>query len=339
MGTEIGDLLEKQEIEFEGLHGKKIAIDAYNTLYQFLSIIRQPNGTPLKDSKGRTTSHFSGLFYRTINLFEKGLEPIFVFDGKPPELKNKTLKERKNTRKTAKKEWKEAKQKGKDKEAYKKAIRSSKLNKEMVENSKQLLDYMGVPYVQAPSEGEAQAAHMVKEEDSYAVGSQDFDSLLFGSPYLIKNLTITGKRKLPGKDRYVEVNLERFNLEKSLNKLEITKEQLIEIAILIGTDYNEGIKGIGPKTALKKIKEHQNIDTVLAEIDESIDNVKEIKQIFLNPKISEEYEIEWNEPKNSEMKKFLCDERDFSENRVNKGIKRLEKSISDIRNQATLDSF
>lgn len=339
MGTEIGDLLEKQEIEFEELHGKKIAVDAYNTLYQFLSIIRQPNGTPLKDSKGRTTSHFSGLFYRTINLFEKGIEPIFVFDGKPPRLKEKTLKERDDLREKAEKKWKKAREKGKKEKAYKKAIRSSKLTKEMVENSKQLLEHMGIPYVQAPSEGEAQAAYMVKKDDGYAVGSQDYDSLLFGSPRLVKNLTITGKRKLPGKDKYIEVNLERFDLERNLDELELTREQLIDLSILVGTDYNEGIKGIGPKTALKKIKKHGDGKTALEGMDESIENYERIREIFLNPHTSSDYEINWKAPQPEEIKMFLCEERDFSKNRVEKGINRLESAISDIRNQSTLDSF
>lgn len=339
MGTEIGDLFEKEEIEFEELHGKKVAIDAYNMLYQFLSIIRQPNGTPLKDSKGRVTSHFSGIFYRTINLFEKGIRPIYVFDGEPPGLKEKTLKERKDSREKAKEEWKEAKEKGKNEKAFKKAIRSSKLTKDMVKNSKILLGYMGVPIIQAPSEGEAQAANMVRNQDSWAVGSQDYDSLLFGSPRLVKNLTITGKRKLPGKDKYIEVNLEKFDLEEILNELDLTREQLIDLAILVGTDYNDGIKGVGPKTAFEKIRKHKDIETVLEEMNESIENFDKIREIFKNPNTTNDYEIDWKEPEPNNIKEFLCEKRDFSGDRVNKGIRRLEKAISDIKNQSTLDSF
>ncbi len=339
MGTEIGELLEKREIDFEELYGEKIAIDAYNTLYQFLSIIRQPDGTPLKDSKGRITSHFSGLFYRTINLLEKGIKPIFVFDGKPPELKNKTLKKRKKTRKEAKKEWKEAKEEGKEKKAFKKAIRSSTLSKDMVYDSKSLLSHMGIPFIQAPSEGEAQAAYMVKKKECYAVGSQDYDSLLFGSSKLVKNLTITGKRKLPGKDKYKKISLEILDLDHNLKNLELDLEQLIDLSILVGTDYNEGIKGIGPKTAYEKIKKHKSIEKVLDEIEKSIDEAQKIKEIYQNPRTTEDYEIKWNEPSVEEIKKFLCKERDFSPKRVKKGIKRLKKALDDIKNQSTLDSF
>lgn len=339
MGTELGDLFKKQEINFKDLYGEKIAIDAYNTLYQFLSIIRQRDGTPLKDSKDRTTSHLSGLFYRTINLFEKGIKPIYVFDGKPPELKKKTIEERKETREKAEEEWKKAKEKGKKQEAFKKAIRSSTLTQEMIKNSKKLLKEMGVPSVQAPSEGEAQAAYMVKNNDCYGVGSQDYDSFLFGASKLVKNLTITGKRKLPGKDKYVEINLETYDLKENLKRLEITQEQLIDMAILVGTDYNEGIKGIGPKTAFEKIKKHGDIKAILDEINAEIRNLEKIKSIYEEPEVTDDYEISWGDPKEKEIIGYLCDKRDFSKNRVNKGINRLSKALGEIKNQSTLDSF
>ncbi|OKY77211.1 MAG: 5'-3' exonuclease FEN1 [Candidatus Methanohalarchaeum thermophilum] len=339
MGVELSGILDKKEIQFNLLYDKEIAIDAYNSLYQFLSIIRQPNGKPLQDSDGNTTSHLSGLFYRTINLIEKGIKPIYVFDGEPPSLKKETIKERRKNREESRKEWKKAIKEGKKEKAFKKATMSSKLTKEMVEESKDLLDHMGVPVVNAPSEGEAQAAHMVKKGDAWSVGSQDFDSLLFGSPYLIKNLTITGKRKLPNKDEYIKINLEEISLKENLERLGISREDLIDIAILIGTDYNEGIKGIGPKKALNIIKKHEDIFSVVENEEYEIEGLKEIRELFLSPKVTDEYKLKWGELNKSKIKQFLCNRRDFSEDRVKKASDRLDSGLDEIKSQSTLDSF
>lgn len=240
MGVPIGDLVPRKEIDLENLYGKKIAIDALNAIYQFLSTIRQRDGTPLMDSKGRITSHLSGLFYRTINLMEAGIKPAYVFDGKPPEFKRKELEKRREAREEAELKWKEALAKGNLEEARKYAQRATKVNEMLIEDAKKLLQLMGIPIIQAPSEGEAQAAYMASKGDVYASASQDYDSLLFGAPRLIRNLTITGKRKMPGKDVYVEIKPELVVLDEVLKELKITREKLIELAILVGTDYNPG---------------------------------------------------------------------------------------------------
>ncbi|KXB01871.1 endonuclease [candidate division MSBL1 archaeon SCGC-AAA261F17] len=340
MGVQIKDIVPIQESSLEQLQGKIIAIDAMNTLYQFLSIIRQSDGTPLKDSKGRITSHLSGLFYRTSNLIEKGIRPVFIFDGEPPELKSKTIETRRTLRAEAEKARKKALKEGKEKEALKYAQRSARLTEEMSGESKTLLDAMGVPWIQAPEEGEAQAARLTQNEDSWAAGSQDFDSLLFGAPRLLRNLTITGKRKLPGKDVYKEIVPEVISLEKLSEEQEITREQLIAIGILVGTDYNPGIKGIGPKRALKLVQEHGTISDILEaeeDLEFEVDPI-EIEEIFLEPNVTDDYEVSWSEPNPDAIKEFLCEEHDFSESRINTGIERLEKGASK-RSQESLEKW
>ncbi len=337
MGVDIGDLFEAKEIALSDLKGKVIAIDAYNTLYQFLSIIRQRDGTPLLDSHGEITSHLSGFLYRTTNLIEEGIRPIFVFDGEPPAFKNGTIEERKKIREKAAEKWDEARTRGDDDAAFKHAQASSRIRGNMIEDTKLLLDYMGIPVVQAPSEGEAQASLIVKEGDAYAAGSQDYDALLFGAPIVVRNLTVTGKRKLPGKGVLLEVIPELINLEEGLKGLGISLEQLIDIALLVGTDYNEGIKGIGPKKALKLIKKHASIDEVLRELDKEIKNLAEIKGLFMHPKVTTEYDIQWKRPDPEKIIEFLCDKHDFAKERVSKAMERL-MDASD-QGQKTLDKW
>lgn len=336
MGVDLGDLIQREEIELDELTNSIIAIDAHNTLYQFLSIIRQPNGTPLMDSQGRITSHLSGLIYRTTNLMEIGIKPIFVFDGKPPEFKLSTLEERSLIKKKAEEAWMEAKAYGI--EGFKYAQATSRLTQEMIGEAKTLLKYMGIPIVQAPSEGEAQASFIVLNGDAHFTASQDYDSLLFGSPKLVRNLTITGKRKLPSKNIYIDVKPERIELQKVLKQLEITREQLIEIGILIGTDYNQGIKGIGPKKALKLIKKHGSIEGVFQELNQSIASWREIKEFFLNPEVTSDYEIKFNPPDSGKIKHFLCKEHSFSEERIDKVLERLS-ALRETFKQRTLDRW
>lgn len=323
MGADIGDLLEKEEVDLSYFSGRKIAIDAFNTLYQFISTIRQPDGTPLKDSQGRITSHLSGILYRVTNMVEIGIRPIFVFDGEPPDFKKAEIEERKKRRAEAEEKWVVAVQSGEE-YAKKYAQASARVDEFIIESSKKLLSYMGIPFVQAPSEGEAQAAHMVKKGDADFVGSQDYDSLLFGSPKLARNLAITGKRKLPGKNIYVDVNPEIISLEENLKKLGITREQLVDIAILCGTDYNEGIKGIGAKKAYNLIKTYKDVFRALKSINAEIENLEAIRDFFLNPKVTDDYMVEFKEPNKEKVIEMLCEEHDFSNDRVEKALEKLK---------------
>ncbi len=328
MGVQLGEIIDAKEIELNELSGKIIAIDALNSLYQFLSIIRQRDGTPLMDSEGRITSHLSGLFYRTANLLKEGIKPVYVFDGEPPELKKKTIEKRKETREEAERKWKEALKRGDLEAARRYAQAAVRLEEELISDAKRLLEAMGVPYVQAPSEGEAQAAYMASKGDVWAAGSQDYDSLLFGASRLVRNLTITGKRKLPKKEVYVEIKPEIIELSEVLKKLNITREQLVYVGILVGTDYNPGgVKGIGPKRAYEIVRQYRDLDKIKKVVNWTFDvEPEEIAEIFLKPKVTDEYKIEFRKVDTDAVIEFLCEERDFSRDRVEKTCKEIEKA-------------
>ena len=326
MGVQISEIIPKKEIELEFLTGKKIAIDAYNVLFQFLSIIRQRDtGEPLRDSKGRITSHLTGVFYRTIKLVENGIRPIFVVDGPPPDFKRKVLRKRKEDRKESWDKWKEAVRKGEKEKIMTYAQSALEVTKDMVDEAAKLLNAMGIPSLQAPSEGEAQAALLVKKGDAYAIGSQDIDSIIFGSPRMVRNLSITGRRKIPNQQKWIEIKPELIELENVLSELEITREQLILLGMLVGTDYNTGgIKGIGPKTGLDLVKEKPTLEGILEKIDWEFDTDPEkIYNFFLDPPVKEKYKIEWKEPNKGKIMKILVDEHDFSTDRIEKGVDRL----------------
>ncbi len=324
MGVNISGLVESQEIELEQLAGKVIAMDSYNIIYQFLSSIHDRfTGEPLRDSKGRVTSHLSGLFYRTTKLMENGIKPVFVFDGKHPDFKKKTQESRIKMRQEAAEKLKIAQEEGDVEKIRLYAQAAVKLDKDMIEEAKKLLTFMGLQCVQAPSEGEAQAADMIKKGLAWASGSQDWDSLLFGAPRLVKNLNITGKRKIPGKLVYTYIKPEIIELERVLNGIGISQNQLIMLGILVGTDYNpKGVKGIGPKTALKIVKENSTIEGVLSNIEWDFDvNFQDIFDFFKKPETTdvnlEKTEADWNG-----LTEFLLD-HDFSEDRIGATKKRL----------------
>jgi flap endonuclease-1 len=291
------------------------------------------------DSKGRVTSHLSGLFYRTINLLEEGIIPIYVFDGEPPEQKLETIENRRRMREEAQKRLEKVKSESiiHSQELKKYAQASIRLTNEMVDESRQLLSAMGIVWIQAPSEGEAEAAFLNKQGLSYATGSQDYDSLLFGAVRLIRNLTISGKRKLPGKDIYVDIKPELIELDQLLKKLGISREQLIDIAILIGTDYNPGgVKGVGVKTAYQIIKKYGSIERAIekgavpkSEIDFDL---QQIRQLFMNPKVSKpEHSLELSSPDEKNIIEILVKNHDFNEERVKNGILRLDKAIREAK--------
>ena len=337
MGVNLGELVEPEEIEFSDLNDRVVAVDAMNTLYQFLSIIRQRDGTPLKDFDGNITSHLSGLFYRNINLLEKNIRPVYVFDGAMPDLKQKESSERRRKREEAEKEWKKLKGEGKISEAYSKATQSSKLTGDMIEESKELLDAMGIPWIQASSEGEAQAAYMASQGEVYAVGSQDWDCLLFGADRMVRNLTSSKTQKTPTGRK--KVKQERIELETVLQDLDISREQLIMLGMLMGTDFNDGVHGIGPKKGLKKVKEHKDLDSLLNDeevVFESDNSPEAVFDFFMNPPV-EEVDFSFEDPKNDKIRDILVEKREFSLERVNSKIKDLDKALES--RQSGLGSF
>ena len=329
MGVNLADLVEREEVEFSRLKGRVVACDALNILYQFLAIIRQRDGELLRDSQGRVTSHLSGLFYRSINLLESDIRPVYVFDGEPPALKKETIAKRQEIKREARREWRKAAEEGRTEDIRKYAQQTSRITEDMLTDSKVLLESMGIPYVQAPSEGEAQAAVLARNGDAYAAASQDYDSLLFDAPRLVRNLTLTGRRKLPGKDVYITIKTELVVLETLLKEMGVTREQLVEIGLLIGTDYNEGISGVGPKTALKIVREGKFSEYGL----------DDLKELFLSPETTEEYTFTFEPPSPEKISEILCEEHDFSETRVENAVQRLVKATETKAKQTSLDAF
>ncbi len=342
MGVDIGDLVPRHKTSLEELSGKTFAVDAYNALYQFLAIIRGPTGAPLMDRQGRVTSHLSGLLYRTTNLAERGIRLVYVFDGIPPTLKETEIKRRRAVKEEAIVKYEAAVVKGEVAEAKKFAQATASLKDTMVDDAHKLLEYLGVPFVQAPSEGEAQAAFMTARDDVWGAVSQDYDSLLFGAIRLVRNLAITGKRKLPMKEAYVQVDPELVQSQETLAALVITREQLIDLGILIGTDFNpDGFKGIGPKTALKLLRENGTIEQIAAKNSKFKipPNLQKIRDIFLKPEATSHYTLQWKEPQTEALVRFLCGDRDFSEERVRTAVERMKGKVATNQGRKTLESF
>jgi flap endonuclease-1 len=332
MGVALRDIISgyKTPLPWDSLAGIA-AVDAHNALYQFLSIIRQPDGTPLMDQKGRITSHLSGILFRTVNFMEKGIRPVYVFDGRPPEFKRATIEQRHSAREQAHDLWQKALDRGEIEQAYRHARSASRVNEEVISSSKELLGLLGLPWVDAPSEGEAQGALMVRKGDARYVVSQDYDTLLFGGPVLVRNLTVSGRRKVHG--RTISISPERIILSEVLNGLTITREDLIRISILIGTDFNPGVKGIGAKTALKLIKNNEFESVAREKLADT--DVEELMSFFLKPPVTEDYTLAWREPDRDGVIRMLVNGYDFTSDRIEKALDGLQIKSG----QKTLDSW
>ncbi len=338
LGVDLSPILKPEPKTLADFQGKVIAIDAYNALYQFLSIIRQPDGTPLKDRRGRVTSHLSGILYRTSNMVAEGIQPIFVFDGEPLALKRKTIVGRVDRRQRAEREWEEARARGDLATARTKAMQASRLTGEMVRQAQELLDLLGLPWVEAPADGEAQASYMAARGDAWAAGSQDYDSLLFGAPRLVKNLAVTGRRKLPRRQEYIDVQPELLTLQDVLQGLGINREQLVDVGLLVGTDFNEGPRGIGPKKALALVRKYGDLEAAMEGEGFTLQGYHELRSIFLEPKVTDDFRAKVGELRVPEAKAYLVVEYDFSEERVQGALDKMVQAAGK-RNQRSLDQF
>ncbi|MDG6953604.1 MAG: flap endonuclease-1 [Nitrososphaerota archaeon] len=328
MGVDFGDSIPREKIQLEDISGWKLAVDGYNTLYQFLAIIRGMDGGHLKDSQGRVTSHISGLFYRNVNLLELGMKLVYVFDGKPPELKMEEIRRRSEARREAKDQYLRALQAGEVAQARKYAEASTVLRRDMVADAKELLDAMGIPWVDAPSEGEAQASVMAIEGSVGAVASQDHDSLVFGAPVLVRNVTISGKRRLPSKGIVINVVPERITLSSVLESTGLTREQLVDYAILLGTDFNpDGFEGVGPATALKYLKKYGKLEEV-RELSKPLEGVDyaAIRKIYLDAPSIKRVQPVWKPLDRERVVSFLVGEHSFSRDRVEAAIARVQST-------------
>ncbi len=342
LGVNFKDLIPKTPVKLEDLGGKIIAVDAYNAIYQFLSIIRQPDGTPLKDSSGKITSHISGLFYRTTNLIEMGIKPVYVFDGESPALKAAEIERRRQVKVEATARYEKAVKEGKPAEARMFAQAATSMKDYMLDDSQKLLGLMGLPWIQAPSEGEAQAAYMARKGTADYCASQDYDSLLFGAPKLLRNVTISGRRKLPSKNIYVDIVPEVVELSKALNECGLTYEQLIDVGILIGTDYNpDGIEGIGPKTALKLIRQYGSLEAALPNIKNATFpcQPEDIQEIFLHPQVTDNYKLEWKDPDETGIIDFVVRQKEFGEERIKKALERMAVGNKKQKGKVSLEKW
>jgi flap endonuclease-1 len=335
MGLDLKPLVKSSPIMISELSGKVVAIDAYNTIYQFLATIRGITGELLTNNNGEVTSHLSGLFYRNVNLLAEDIKLIYIFDGKPSPLKSKEIDRRRQVKQDALNKYQEAITAGRFEDARKYGQATSVLTDKMVEESKMILTLLGIPYIQASSEGEAAAAQLTQSNIAFACASQDYDSLLFGAKRLIRNLAISGKRKVPNRNVYVDIEPEIIEQQQLLNETGLNLEQLVDIGILIGTDFNPGgIPGIGPKTALKLVREHNKLEKI-EKIEASLANIpyKEIREVFLKQEAPKINGIEFNEINYDALVNFLCTEKNFSVARVNTSLDKVKKSITN-RNQS-----
>ncbi len=329
MGLNLKELVVREKTTLEAFSSKVIAVDAYNAIYQFLASIRGPDGLQLSDSEGRITSHLSGLLYRNINFLSLGIKPVYVFDGKPPSLKTAEIERRKQIKKDATVKYEKAIAEGNMEDARKFAQQTTSMKDGMVKESKQILSYFGIPYIDAPSEGEATAAHLTNTGQAYASASQDFDSILCGAKRLIRNFTNSGRRKIPNRNTYVEIEPEIIETQKTIDSLGITREQLVDVGILIGTDFNpNGFDRIGPKTALKMIKQHLRLEDI-PQIQEQLHEIdyEQIRKIFLEPIVADVDEIVFGNVDYEGMTNYLVKERSFSEDRIQSSLNRLKKAL------------
>jgi flap endonuclease-1 len=329
MGLNLKPLVIREKTKLEFFSNKVIAIDAYNAIYQFLASIRGPDGMQLTDSEGRITSHLSGLLYRNINFLSLGIKPVWVFDGKPPSLKTAEIERRRQIKKDATVKYEKAIAAGEMEEARKYAQQTTSMKDGMVKESKQLLEYFGIPYIDAPSEGEATAAHLTNTGKAYASASQDFDSILLGAKRLIRNFTSSGRRKIPNRNTYIEIEPEIIETSKTLDALQVTKEQLVDIGILIGTDFNpDGFERVGPKTALKMVKQYFRLEDI-PQIQEQLEKIdyEQIRKIFLHPEVANVDEIIFEQVNFEGIVNYLVKERSFSEDRIQSSLNRLKKAI------------
>ena len=338
MGVNLDPVLVKHKTAIKDFSGNMVSVDAYNMLYQFLSGIRQHDGTPLMDSSGNITSHLSGLFYRTVALMEEGLKPVYVFDGKPSPLKLRTIQERRLAREKTEMDLETAIAE-QDLERVARLKRSiNRITRDMIDEGKILLEAMGLPFVQAPSEGEAQASVMSAESQVQAVISQDYDCMLFGARKVLRNFTIYGRRRVSSRNIYVSVDPEYIDLQENLQNMGISREQLIDMAILIGTDFNDGIRRIGPKSALTYVKKYGNIHGVIREKKLEIPDLDMVREIFLNPDVVHDPKVSFSMPDDDKIISILVEKHNFSENRVRPYIEKL-KLFMEKGTQSSLDSF
>jgi len=319
----------KKVITFDDLRGQKIGIDTYNYLYGALYATKGPGGQPLQFNN-RVTSHVSFFFHKTMQMLELGIKPVYIFDGEKHFLKFETMAERREAREAMKERAEQARKDGDLDLYYKLSTETQSVEAYMIDDLKELFTTFGVPWVQAKSEGEAQSAYMCAKGDLYGTASQDYDSLLFGSKVFLRNIYRGEKMHIRGKE--IKLDKERIFLSDVLENIGITREQLIDVAILAGTDFNQGIEHIGVKTALKHIKKYDNIEGVI----DNLTNVREcitlsfanqVREIFLHPRVEPDYSLRFKMPEFDKLSHLLVTKFGFAQNQVQSKLFSLHKNL------------
>ncbi|KAK4339800.1 hypothetical protein RND71_041262 [Anisodus tanguticus] len=354
-----------KEQKFESYFGRKIAIDASMSIYQFLIVVGRSGTEMLTNEAGETTSHLVGMFSRTIRLLEAGIKPVYVFDGKPPDLKKQELAKRYSRREDATDDLAKATEAGNKEDIEKFSKRTVKVTPQHNDDCKKLLRLMGVPAVEAPSEAEAQCAALCKAEKAYfplpshalgiiidkyqmrkssytcqvyAVASEDMDSLTFGAPKFLRHLMDPSSKKIP---------VMEFDISKVLEELELDMDQFIDLCILCGCDYCDSIRGIGPQTALKLVRQHGSMESILENINKERYQIpdewpyKEARRLFKEPLVvtdDEQAELKWAAPDEEGLINFLVKENGFNIDRVTKAIEKI-KTAKNKSSQGRLESF
>ncbi|KAH7091085.1 flap endonuclease 1 [Paraphoma chrysanthemicola] len=327
--------------EIKNQFGRKVAIDASMSIYSFLIAVRS-DGQQLMSDTGETTSHLMGLFYRTLRMVDNGIKPLYVFDGAPPKLKSGELAKRFQRKSEAQAGMEEAKETGTAEDVEKFSRRTVRVTREHNEECQRLLKLMGIPFIVAPTEAEAQCAVLARGGKVYAAASEDMDTLTFNTPILLRHLTFSEQRKEP----IVEIHL-----DKVLEGLGMEREQFIDLCILLGCDYLDPIKGIGPSTALKLIRDYKDLEGVVAHI-QSKDQKKltlpedwpfaDARLLFLEPDVrpsdAPECDFKWEAPDIDGLVQFLVEEKHFSEDRVRNGAAKLQKNMKSAQ-QSRLEGF
>ena len=305
-----------EDVSFDGVSGV-VAVDAHNWLYRYLTTtVKFTSDRTYTTADGEEVANLIGLVQGLPKFFEHGLTPVFVFDGGVTDLKDDEVSERRERREKAEERRKAAEERGDAIEAARLEARTQRLTPVIHETSRGLLERLDVPVVEAPAEGEAQCAYMNRVGDADYTGSEDYDTLLFGGPYTLRKLTSSGDPEL-------------MDLNATLERHDVTYEQLVDIGMLCGTDFNEGVPGVGPKTALKEVKEHGDLFGVLEARGAHIDFADRIRELFFDPPTTDDYEIDADlSPDVDAARQYVTGEWEVPADEVDRGFERIEEALT-----------
>ena len=314
--ADLRDLAVLEAVPFDDLSGSVVAVDAHNWLYRYLTTtVRWTNEDIYTTTDGDEVANLVGVVQGLPKFFEHDITPVFVFDGSVVSLKDDEIAERRAGREKREDELETAREEGDELAVARLESQTQRLTDIILRTTREVLALLDVPVVEAPAEGEAQATHMAREGVVDYVGTEDYDALLLGAPLTLRQLTSKGKPEL-------------MDFQATLDEHDLTWEQLVDAAILMGTDFNEGVSGIGPKTAVKAVREHGDIWGVFEARDVFVDNADRIRDLFLNPAVTDDYDYNPEiEPDMEAARAYVCAEWEVDPDEVERGFERIERSV------------